>query len=685
MAGHGSGAIRRVAMRVLFLASLLASFPWPAAVSAQGRGEGRRRGGPAPLATDLPGLQPAIDRALDGGIEYLLARQLRDGAWGDPSGEYGCGQTALCLYTLLESGLTTSHPTVVRGFASLEEVRPAKVYTVACLLLAYGERRDDEGKERMKELLDLLLGWQQNSFGYPDSPPGLATPDPGLRCDLSNTQFAALGLRAARQAGLDVPAKAWEGLLAGTLPYQEDPRTVGTEATEGRSSTGTREVAGFRYRVARTTSAPTDSGRFGGGRFGEGPRPREPLAATGSMTAAGLAILAICREGLGHRLGSRQAGVVQRAEARALAWLADNFAVDRNPGGGRWLNYYLYGLERVGALLERERIGEHDWYLEGARRLVRDQGRDGSWATSQAEPSTCFALLFLQRATAPVSGTDRTRGQVHASTGDVRLRGTGTNPLVLWLEGLDDAVGDEYGHGGAGPRVVHVQYLVDGKPIALVEGDPRRGWDGEQFAHRHSFVTAGRHVVTARVRLVTAGEWDTPVVATADFTTEGFEVTVSNVLADWMLPAARAAAANLLSTVRVTARASSAASADPARAAVDGSEATCWTAASSDVQPTLTLEWETPLRANVITLAGADACLADRGRYDTLVRAEVLVDERHRFSVLFPADPLAPAVLHLDRPRAIRRLDVRLLERIPRSGSRATVGLAEVILAYERN
>ena len=66
-------------------------------------------------------------------------------------------------------------------------------------------------------------------------------------------------------------------------------------------------------------------------------------------------------------------------------------------------NLYLYGLERVGDLQRRNLIGGHNWYVEGATELVKDQKADGHWTDFTHEPKeligTCFALLFLDRAT----------------------------------------------------------------------------------------------------------------------------------------------------------------------------------------------------------------------------------------------------------------------------------------------
>jgi len=69
----------------------------------------------------------------------------------------------------------------------------------------------------------------------------------------------------------------------------------------------------------------------------------------------------------------------------------------------------------LAARLERTyKVGSHEWYVEGARFLLNAQRLDGSWLatnTTYLSPTwdTCFAILFLRRATRPldVASVDR--------------------------------------------------------------------------------------------------------------------------------------------------------------------------------------------------------------------------------------------------------------------------------------
>jgi hypothetical protein len=138
------------------------------------------------------------------------------------------------------------------------------------------------------------------------------------------------------------------------------------------------------------------------------------------MTCAGLAGLAVVKERLGEagkltpELGRR----LDSAMLDGFAWLSDAFTVTDNPvlprGAAMWHYYYLYGLERVGSLTGIRHHAKQDWYRVGAEHLLGAQEKTGGWkeadskvrpadSTESAITQTCFALLFLKRATTPPS------------------------------------------------------------------------------------------------------------------------------------------------------------------------------------------------------------------------------------------------------------------------------------------
>jgi hypothetical protein len=178
--------------------------------------------------------------------------------------------------------------------------------------------------------------------------------------DNSNSQYAALGLRACIDAGCVIERK----VIKRALNWWKTAQNLD---------------GGWNY---TTPSAQNPS--------------------YGSMTVAGIAAICIYLYYL-----KKDMKVVKNNKyiKKGVKWLVKNFAVDKNPGKKTiWHYYYLYGLERAGALYDTEVFGTHRWYQEGARYLLKNQESDGSWKRSVQD--TCFAILFLRRATKKLEGIE---------------------------------------------------------------------------------------------------------------------------------------------------------------------------------------------------------------------------------------------------------------------------------------
>ena len=107
------------------------------------------------------------------------------------------------------------------------------------------------------------------------------------------------------------------------------------------------------------------------------------------MTCAGIASMVIAGDMLHEpdaKVSGDQIDGCYRAPSADLdridsgvEWLRKHFTVQGNPpatpaDAGLWHYYYLYGLERAGRLSARRKIGEYDWYREGAKYLVQAIG-----------------------------------------------------------------------------------------------------------------------------------------------------------------------------------------------------------------------------------------------------------------------------------------------------------------------
>jgi hypothetical protein len=422
--------------------------------------------GAAEAAAVDPVLQRKIDRSIAAGVAWLLSIQEKSGEFPGPhrppdptirntSNVSHLGQTALALYTLRSCGVSPREPQVPKAFDWLraayhkrrKEPRGLDNYGVALTLLALEAHhhpppphpRDADRWGRsvrpspaipgadqawIRELTGWLVEAQvpEGGFGY-DSPGGTYE-------DHSNTQYALLGLKAARRCGFAVPDEVWRKALRHLLQAQErnGPEVargepVGPAGADGASA----PRAGARDRAR-----------------GWGYQDRDP--ATGSMTTGGVSSIAICRAELAGRPGFGPADDARAEQAMldGLAWLGSRFTVTENPAppgapmaAKSWHSYYLYGLERAGVLAEVVRIGGRDWYAEGSELLVGRQRESGAWGADTGDPTsrahgflrdqamldTCFALLFLKRATARLGrgvATDEEGEIAYAATLDDR-------------------------------------------------------------------------------------------------------------------------------------------------------------------------------------------------------------------------------------------------------------------------
>jgi len=185
--------------------------------------------------------------------------------------------------------------------------------------------------------------------------------------DNSNSQYAALGLRACLDANIDVDPSVLDRARKWWMRVQNSDGGWGYN-DHGNQGGDKNE-----------TSVSNDS--------------------YGSMTVG--AVGALC-------IYDYYMGIPYKTDnnvLKGLDWLGKNFDVTKNPNKTRFAYlYYLYGLERVGMLYGTDRIGAHEWYPEGANHLLATQN-GGVWGGGDnfaVQANTCFAILFLRRGTMPL-------------------------------------------------------------------------------------------------------------------------------------------------------------------------------------------------------------------------------------------------------------------------------------------
>ncbi|MCA8969554.1 MAG: hypothetical protein KDC95_07220 [Planctomycetes bacterium] len=613
------------------------------------------------VQADLVKMQPSIDRAIDRGVENILSRQLRDGSWGNRSPQYRNGQTALAAYMLVKSGVSAEHPAIARALDFLGKELPGETYSAGCQMLFYESLHDPKYHPRMQEIFDRLLSWQaQGAWSYPWTHAGEGwTTTPGTP-DLSNMQYAALGILCARRAGLDVPSKALKLMIGRTLEHQQ---RLSLKAERELKRYGKPRAIGFCYRSKR-------------GYGGEG-KP------TGSMTAAGVSILHICLDALGNRVGDRYKTDIQNEIDAGVRWLAQNFSVESNPNNNGWLYYYLYGIERVGDLLGIDRIGDRWWYRDGAKFIVGKQRDRGEWGD---ESETCFAVLFLKRATSAVTGGEPSKPRdVWTSdwkTSPLAVRASGHGEIVMWVTGFSEKVRKE--HAEHGLRVARVEWFVDEVKIDTIEGSTARAFDLEPYGTKYRFARPGTYQITAKAYVVAPDAplgCDGPLV---EVDAKGLTIPIHQVMAGWMKDELDARDRNLLLKVPLVTRASSAQKPHPPQNAVDGRQATRWVCDGKDEAPTLSIQLSRFVDADRIVLEQAVASPFEKGMFDTIRKVRLKLNDRDTYEFTMAEDVFEPSTYVFPRKHKIKRLDIEVLERDKGWAWPGQAGFTEVRLERDR-
>jgi len=352
---------------------------------------------PAATAPAGPAVGPTgplhlrVDEAVRRGLDYLYRRQGADGSWDSRYvRQHPGGVEALVVLSALSAGEKPNHPKLASGLSFLEGLALRTVYSRAARALVYARLKGADYRNRLEEDITWLADQQVRTGGWGYGPGLRAGKENPLRTDLSNTYLAMLALREAEAVGVKVPSGVWS-----------------------------------RCRLYWSKAGNPDGGLSYQPPGGPGFRLRG--SSYGSMTVAGAAAMHILADrwaAVGEapftNAGAGRSNPMQFAAtiARALKWLAGNYALAKNPKwvwgpGEAYEYYYLWVLQ---ALLDEGgiwRIGSDESARRAAELIVSRQRADGSWVDPEAgaDPGddnkltairTCFALLALTRARGPV-------------------------------------------------------------------------------------------------------------------------------------------------------------------------------------------------------------------------------------------------------------------------------------------
>ena len=271
-----------------------------------------------------------VTKAIGAIVEELYRRKDPKRFWDPvkpPTGEstrQGGGYTALTVLALLYAGESYQNPRLRDAVDYLEEFTMQGTYAVSIRAAVWARLPEKYRHKLGADVQWLLDGFNERSGGW-----GYVQNERIKTYDNSLRQFGALALWEAAKRGGKINPKIWMHIENGLFSTQNPD-------------------GGWNY------------------------TPRS-LITSGSMTTAGLATLFITQDYL-HAEESLEitdhVGEHQKAIARGLKWLDENFSPTLNPGILHSYYYYMYGIERVGLASGIKYFGEIDWFRAGATELI---------------------------------------------------------------------------------------------------------------------------------------------------------------------------------------------------------------------------------------------------------------------------------------------------------------------------
>ena len=401
-----------------------------------------------PLAPKVKAsLQVQINEAIKKGVVWLKKRQEKDGTWGpvkankkydsDERGDFTrdpTGPTSFSIYTLAKCEVKKSDPVIKKGLKWLKE-RTLTTYDMTgkketrpggdpiTALTTYESASIVMMLEALHHRSKKLTGKHKSRQYYTDNPLKPPTKSRFTKEDWlwmhNRIVWLTVGRRVGKGGGRGRGGGGGSSTIKGTQ-NASGPNAGGWRygQANGDADLSATQFALLALRAASQAGYPIDkvapdtfklaanyakSVQLGSGAF----TYQRGQQASAGMDACGIGSLLICQEQM-QLMGQPPLPWIGDSIKRGMAHLDTVFDVQRNVGqtGMQEIYYYLYGVERVGDLSGRKEFAGKDWYVRGAQFLIANQNPDGKWVDQTGFPprdvlGTCFALLFLKRATPP--------------------------------------------------------------------------------------------------------------------------------------------------------------------------------------------------------------------------------------------------------------------------------------------
>ncbi|GAC1464516.1 MAG: hypothetical protein NVSMB9_03250 [Isosphaeraceae bacterium] len=315
------------------------------------------------------------DPAVVRGIQFLRGR----------IGAGRVGEIALSALAMLKSDIPANDPSVARSIDLLrkrfvggsyvpEQRGGHDIYEAGAVAMALSNLDSESRRAELSAIAQYLVSQQKanGSWDYTGRQNG----------DTSIAQYAVLGLWEAENGGARVPPAVWDRAArwfmstqsaAGSWNYHRDeaqhPETISmTAAGVGSLLICQRQLE--RYRRGNSTISPLLT----------------PLSPEGQQVR--------------YEVSTSKAGIEQ-AVRQGILWLGANFTTGSDSVIGQSAYYALYGIERIGALADKQALGRVNWFDQGRQFIQSRQRNDGAWEAAHGEIcNTVWAILFITKSTA---------------------------------------------------------------------------------------------------------------------------------------------------------------------------------------------------------------------------------------------------------------------------------------------
>lgn len=379
--------------------------------------------GPRPLIALTAEEERRVQELTDRGVAWLRKQQLPDGSFQHFHGNWREGGTAMAGLTLLECGVPAADDAVRRAAGRLRQTAHglSRTYELTLAILFFDRLQDPADLPLLRMLaVRLQMGQKLEGSWHYDCPvPNPAEQEMFVQFLQSRPNQAGTNW----PAGMDLVTQSFSQGLQGQPFLRDVPYKVPADFYRHGGDNSNTQFAILGLWAARKNKLPVDRTlrrtvqRFRRSQNEDGSwnyEGRRNVVPEPTMTCAGLLGLAV-----GYGLDGKEEFKGKRPEEdaairKALEHLGKSIGAPLVAGGKKEALprlYYLWSVERVGVLFRLKEIGGKDWYRWGMTLLEAYQKADGSWPHDHQIGSplsdTCFALLFLQRVDLAQDLTDK--------------------------------------------------------------------------------------------------------------------------------------------------------------------------------------------------------------------------------------------------------------------------------------